>query len=226
MKSSTSADEVIAYLQEHPEFFREHPQALTQLQLEHESGAASSLLEHQVGVLRDQVHRLRRQVQQYHEQAADNEERLTKVNDMFFALIGVTGVRGLVDTARSHLEKSFGVDNVGLAITDPDLEHDDVKLLNSSEVDDLDAILKEKKAVCGRIAENRIRPVLGDIEDVQSAAVIPMGDPAFAVLVLGSKDESKFYPGMGTLFLDMMGQMLGQCLLAVIRSTTKILDEY
>lgn len=222
-----TSDQVIVYLRDHPEFFREHPEVLARIELEHESGAASSLLEHQVSVLRDQIQRLRRQVAQYHEQAADNEARLDRINDLFLAMIGVTSVRGLEETARQHLTENMGIDFAGLAVTDPDLDHDDLRLLSNAEAEDLAPVLREKQAVCGRISESRLRPVLADhVDEVESAAIIPLGDPAFAVLILGSRDENKFYPGMGTLFLNMMGQMIGQCLLAVIRSNTKILDDY
>ena len=34
------------------------------------------------------------------------------------------------------------------------------------------------------------------------------GAPALGVMAVGSRDPNRFYPGMGTLFLRMMGEAL------------------
>jgi hypothetical protein len=47
---------------------------------------------------------------------------------------------------------------------------------------------------------------------VQSSALLPLvgagGAPALGVIAVGSRDPNRFYPGMGTLFLRMMGVAL------------------
>jgi uncharacterized protein YigA (DUF484 family) len=47
---------------------------------------------------------------------------------------------------------------------------------------------------------------------VQSSALLPLvgagGAPALGVIAVGSRDPNRFYPGMGTLFLRMMGEAL------------------
>ena len=54
-------------------------------------------------------------------------------------------------------------------------------------------------------------------KQIQSAALAPLDDQAeLGLLALGSKHEEKFHPGMGTLFLDLLGQMLGQAMLPLL----------
>jgi len=48
------AEQVSAFLKQHPRFLGEHPELLTEIQLSHSSGSAISLIERQVQVLRDQ----------------------------------------------------------------------------------------------------------------------------------------------------------------------------
>ena len=44
------------------------------------------------------------------------------------------------------------------------------------------------------------------VEEVQSSALLPL--PGVGLIAVGSRDANRFYPGMGTLFLRMMGESL------------------
>jgi len=41
-------------------------------------------------------------------------------------------------------------------------------------------------------------------EDVQSSALLSL--PGLGLIAVGSRDPNRFFPGMGTLFLRMMGE--------------------
>ena len=43
-------------------------------------------------------------------------------------------------------------------------------------------------------------------DEVQSSALLPL--PGVGLVAIGSRDPNRFYPGMGTLFLRMMGEAL------------------
>ncbi len=43
-------------------------------------------------------------------------------------------------------------------------------------------------------------------EEVQTTALLPL--PGVGLIAVGSHDPNRFYPGMGTLFLRMMGDAL------------------
>ena len=47
-------------------------------------------------------------------------------------------------------------------------------------------------------------------EEVQSSALLPL--PGLGLVAVGSLDPNRFYPGMGTLFLRMMGESLSTAL--------------
>ena len=44
------------------------------------------------------------------------------------------------------------------------------------------------------------------VDEVQSSALLPL--PGVGLIAVGSHDGNRFYPGMGTLFLRMMGEAL------------------
>ena len=44
---------------------------------------------------------------------------------------------------------------------------------------------------------------------VQSVALVPLGDHgSLGVMAIGSSDQNRFYPGMGTLFLDLLADVI------------------
>jgi uncharacterized protein YigA (DUF484 family) len=45
---------------------------------------------------------------------------------------------------------------------------------------------------------------------VQSSALLPL--PGTGLIAIGSREPNRFYPGMGTLFLRMMGEALATAL--------------
>ena len=47
-------------------------------------------------------------------------------------------------------------------------------------------------------------------DEVASSALLPL--PGIGLVAVGSRDGNRFYPGMGTLFLRMMGETLATAL--------------
>jgi uncharacterized protein YigA (DUF484 family) len=62
-------------------------------------------------------------------------------------------------------------------------------------------------SVCGRLNRNKRDYLFGArAQWVQSTALIPMGNDG--LMAIGSSDPARFYPGMGTLFLDLLAQVV------------------
>src|SRR5690606_15469230 len=67
--------------------------------------------------------------------------------------------------------------------------------------------LRDGEPICGRLqAEKQVVLYGEDVGEVQSTALLPL--PGVGLLAVGSRDANRFYPGMGTLFLRMMGESL------------------
>ncbi len=62
-------------------------------------------------------------------------------------------------------------------------------------------------SVCGRLNRNKRDHLFGArAQWVQSTALVPMGKDG--MLAIGSSDPARFYPGMGTLFLDLLADVV------------------
>jgi len=66
-------------------------------------------------------------------------------------------------------------------------------------------------ALTGLSLRARLYLVLGlALALVASSALLPL--PGVGLVAVGSRDGNRFYPGMGTLFLRMMGESLATAL--------------
>ncbi len=67
--------------------------------------------------------------------------------------------------------------------------------------------LDKGETVCGRLNRNKLDFLFGQrAQWVQSTALIPLGDDG--LMAVGSSDPARFYPGMGTLFLDLLATVV------------------
>ena len=67
--------------------------------------------------------------------------------------------------------------------------------------------LKDGEPICGRLQPEKNAVLYGGrAEEIQTTALLPL--PGVGLIAVGSHDPNRFYPGMGTLFLRMMGESL------------------
>ncbi|WP_159094150.1 DUF484 family protein, partial [Xanthomonas fragariae] len=65
--------------------------------------------------------------------------------------------------------------------------------------------------ICGRLqAEKHALLYAEQATQVQSTALLPLS--GVGLIAVGSSDANRFYPGMGTLFLRMIGESLNVAL--------------
>jgi uncharacterized protein YigA (DUF484 family) len=67
--------------------------------------------------------------------------------------------------------------------------------------------------LCGRLRADKLDFLFGDLAgDVASAVVLPFGSAG--LLGVGSGDPNRFHPGMGTVFLRQIAELIETALLA------------
>jgi hypothetical protein len=65
--------------------------------------------------------------------------------------------------------------------------------------------LESGEPICGRLNPDKMPLLFGEERDKsQSVALIPMA--GVGLIAIGSADGNRFFPGMGTLFLRLMGE--------------------
>jgi uncharacterized protein YigA (DUF484 family) len=84
--------------------------------------------------------------------------------------------------------------------------HDDSALELFSE------LFENAETICGLPSEERLSRLVGqDYANIASAALIPLHhERALGVIMLTSRDESRFASGKGVMFLNHLGQLLSR----------------
>ncbi|MDX1697566.1 MAG: DUF484 family protein [Thiohalobacterales bacterium] len=207
---------VADYLRDNPEFFQNNPSLLADLEIPHSCGPAVSLVEHQVRVLRDQNSQLKRKLMDLVQVARDNNRLNERMHQLTLGLINTSTLQSLLDTLRENLQGEFSADSVTLRLAGlPDAQIRECGVENfvpgSPELDHFETFLKSSRPQCGRFKPEQLQYLFGDqAQAIESAALVPLGDKcSCGLLAIGSQEASRFHPGMGTLFLTHLGELLG-----------------
>lgn len=207
---------VADYLRENTEFFQNNPSLLADLEIPHSCGPAVSLVEHQVRVLRDQNSQLKRKLMDLVQVARDNNRLNERMHQLTLGLINTSNLPALLDTLRENLQGEFNADSVTLRLTGlPDALARECGVDSFSpdapETAHFETFIKASRPQCGRFKPEQLQYLFGDqAQAIESVALIPLGDRcSCGLLAIGSQEASRFHPGMGTLFLTHLGELLG-----------------
>ena len=210
---------VADYLRENPDFFQNNTSLLAMLRIPHTCGTAVSLVEHQVKVLRDQNRQLKRKLMDLVQVARDNNRLSERMHQLTLGLVGAGTLEALLDTLREHLQGEFSADTVTIRLAGlPEARAREcgAELFSpdAPELEHFESFYKTCKPQCGRFKPEQLAYLFGDQGPaVGSAAVIPLGtDGGTGLLAIGSQETNRFHPGMGTLFLTHLGELLNSLL--------------
>lgn len=214
MNDSTAlnAESVAEYLQDHPDFLTRHPEVLDRLQLPHESGEAVSLIERQVEQLRARNEKLTNQLNQLIKVASDNEALMTRLHDLTLELMTIGDLGTFFDRLSDVLQEEFEADVLNISLYGQSIAASDRTPIfevdpEDADVQSLQPQLEKGESSCGRLNRNKLDLLFRSrAQWVQSTALVPIGDKGY--LAIGSSDPARFYPGMGTLFLDLLAQVI------------------
>lgn len=210
---------VADYLARHPDFLKDHPDLLETLEVPHETGAATSLVEYQVSLLRDRNAQLNRKLKDLVAIARENEALMERVHRLTLKVMDAGDLPTLVSHVETLLREDFQADAVRILVfgeTDPKLESPSVFNMapDDGRLAPFGDFLSEASPLCGRLRQEKLAVLFGDdAENIRSAALLPLDEECrTGVLGIGSYEEDRFHPGMGTVFLKLMGQVLGRSL--------------
>ena len=212
-------ESVIAkYLSTHPDFFHRHAELLATIQVPHGTGTAS-LIERQVAILREKSRDLEEQLNGLIRTARGNEQIVTRLQRFTLELMRADGIDDVIGTCQDVLREDFNADFVTLKI----IGGDDTMHFVTPTNDDLKSfqnLFKTKKPICGRLKEEQLNFLFEKNKDkVNSVALVPLfGAEKIGILALGSEDEGRFHPGMGTVFISHLGELISTSITYHIKS--------
>lgn len=205
---------VSRYLEDHPDYFQRYPEIVARLLLSHETGGkAVSLIERQVQVLREQTQTLQRQLRELVNNARENDVLSGRLHRFATAMIGCTSLDDVIDTTYDLLRQEFKLDAVVILLQGrltagerPELVPEDDKRLNT-----LFRQFSSGKPICGGKFDESLMSYLfsGRASEIKSTALIPLGEKnPHGILGFGTHDPHRFHPGMGTVYLTRLGELL------------------
>ena len=210
------AHEVAAWLRRHPTFLQQFPDLSLTLVVPREDGPAASLASYQLEVLRDKNRELNRRLQDLYGNAQENERLAVRAHQLTLALMKQDTAAGTLRAMAASLTEDFQGDLVRIVSFHPVDGLDDADWLQVIGEDDprlagFRDILGSGEPICGRLHPDKNALLYGlRAEEVQSSALLVL--PGTGLVAVGSRDGNRFYPGMGTLFLRMMGESLAAAL--------------
>ena len=204
------AHEVAAWLRRHPSFLQQFPDLAVSMVVPREQGPAASLASYQLDVLRDKNRELGRRLHELSANAEANERLAVRTHQLTLSLLRQASAADTVRAMVASLSEDFQGDLVRVVLFAPVAGLDALEWLQVIDGADprlapfRDA-LAEGEPICGRLHPDKNALLYGErVDEVQSSALLPL--PGAGLLAVGSHEPNRFFPGMGTLFLRMMGE--------------------
>jgi len=211
-KNRSIEDIVAKYLRQNPDFLEREPSLLKYLELSHASGPAVSLIEKQVQYLRGQNESLEQRLNQLIQVASDNEKLMFRLHSLTLELMSMGGLPSFFDRLSEAILSEFKADILNITLFDLKVKAGPKTPMfhidrDDPEMQQFHGHLEKGVSVCGRLNRNKRDYLFGNrAQWVQSTALVPMGDDG--LMAIGSSDPARFYPWMGTLFLDLLAQVV------------------
>lgn len=210
-------EQVVEYLLAHPDFFLHHSPLLDDLQIPHESGGAISLVERQVAVLREKNQHFENKLREMVEAVHDNQRLNVSLQRLAVNLFDADSLDDLIGIVDDELRHKLGTDFVHFRLSG---EADMLQVADSNGgtyvdrsdpvLQDFSSLIEKKRIQCGRLTESQVQQLfMDDASEVRSAAVLPVEDAGLhGLIALGSRDEMRYHPGMGTDFLSNLSDLI------------------
>lgn len=206
------ANDVEAFLSEHPTFFKHRPELLTAMELPHGGPGAVSLVERQVTLLRERNIEMRNRLAGMTENANTNDALFNGTRETVLALLDAHSTDALADVIRGSFAQHFKVEWANLVWL-PAAES--LAQVNSAAADKASivaSLVKHQQPFAGVFRAEEMQALFDDAQDEGSAAIAPIvhDETLLGVVAVGSSDLRRYDSTVGTLFLDYIASVISR----------------
>jgi hypothetical protein len=205
-------EQVADYLRQNPGFFEQNVDLLVNLQIPHpHGGRAVSIGERQLVAVREKTRLLEDKLRELIGFGEENDVVSGKVHRLACRLLETGSLDATLDAAYLDLLDHFAVPHVAVRLWNV-AEHDPAaREFGEVAAEMRDFVAQMTAPYCGSHAVYESQAWFGDAAPhVRSFALVALRDDGhcFGVLALASEDAQRFYPEMGTLYLERIGELL------------------
>ena len=220
LTDTLSEDSIADYLKSHPDFFERHAPLVLGLKLPHRAGgAAISLVERQVSMLRQRNSQLERQLKDLVAVAKQNDALVEKIHQLCLKLMRAPTLAARLEQLETGLREDFAAERAVLVLfADAPATAQREGFVRRLAPDDADVrpfatFLRSAKPRCGPLRDRQKNIFERDSDEVSSAALVPLGpESRLGFLIIGSRDPDHFHPGKRMDFLARLGEVLAVAL--------------
>lgn len=207
-----SPQQVKDYLTKHPDFFVDHPNLLEFLTIPHPSGEAVSLVTKQLDLLRKKNQHLNHKLDELVQIARQNDQLFQRMHQLTLALFASPTLDDAIDSLEKVLYDDFLADFVVLRLIKPGNNARFPDLLvdpSDKRLTSFKKVMNNQQPVCGKIKLSQSIFLFGaNADEVKSGVIIPLQSANLSgLLAIGSRDQQRFQPDLGHLFLNNIGEL-------------------
>ena len=211
-QAELTAEQVVAYLKENPDFFKKNPNLIADLNFKHDTGGAVSLIQRQVELLREHHKTTRTRLAELSNFAKTNEALLSRIEKLAIATAGSKNHSDVLKRVEKVVIEEFLLSAVYLVIQEGDLIDDNPSLIQVSP-EDLGGVrnaVYNLSTFVGKPTEKLKETILVGREDTTAsiAMVRFKYKETDAYLIIGSRNPDHFRSDMGTHFIAFIGEYL------------------
>ncbi|MBE9608882.1 DUF484 family protein [Chitinilyticum piscinae] len=203
--------DMLDWLRQHPEFFDHFAHEIADIYVAHSHGGqAVSLTERQLQTLRERNRALEGKLHELLAFGEENDQISDKLHRLSVDLMQARDLPGIIGTLEFHLQQRFAVPQVAMRLWLPEV---DSNLREFAPVGDAVHKLAQNlvSPYCGPYATDEVRGWFADeagtLQSFAQFALKTAGEP-FGILVMASEDPQRFYPDMGTLYLQRLSELV------------------
>jgi len=213
------AEDVAQYLQDNPHFFEKHVETLAQINLPHPHGGRTiSLSERQLLALREKNKELEKKLREIMAFAEENDALQHKVHEFVIALFAARDLAALQEMIPHLLRDIFAIPHTAMRLWQIAPPSAEVQVFADAQAQpvclhlaahDTAAWFGERAAQLHSYAYLPLRKGNGSAIGRPAASSLrglDAGSETVGMLVLASEEKQRFYPGMGTVFLQRIAE--------------------
>ena len=190
------------YLLQHPEFFTEHPELITQLQIPHVSKGAISLLEKRQEMQRDKITQMEEQLSILMDNARANEVIFKAISQIYISLVGCGSISELEQAVSAVCQEHLYLAQFRF------MQPEDEAYLH------LQAKLTEKGTYLGRLSPDLMEAVFerskGSVALIEVVNESDEVEEIYGIAAFAAKQPDHFQPHMDTFFIRELARLLSR----------------
>ena len=214
------SEEVAQYLLDHPQFFEEYADLMSRMVIPHPHGGRTiSITERQMLALRDKNRQLEGKMAELIQFGEENDVISERMHRLAVAIIAAGSFQSVIHTLNFHLRDDFAIPFFALRLWQ--------RPGDAAELPEFAGVSEKLQA----FAETLTQPYCGSTSGFETASwfgagaahvrsqgliALRNGGGTIGMLALGSEDPQRFYSGMGTLYLERLGEMASGALARVL----------